>query len=110
QDEDIDHSDTECEDLPNNTSNYSDPIQELFTRVFVNDSLTCASPMEKLYYSAKIYPLVCYLCSSSSVSNNPKEKMASKTIRPTCDKCTGLGSSKKRYGWKPISDRESKKS
>ncbi|CAG8848573.1 37222_t:CDS:2, partial [Gigaspora margarita] len=36
-----------------------DSISELFSRVFVNDSLFCSATIEKPYYSAGIYPAVC---------------------------------------------------
>ncbi|CAG8761925.1 15505_t:CDS:2, partial [Cetraspora pellucida] len=45
----------------------SDLVQELFTRIFVNDSWMCASSIEKPYYSAEIYPSICYTCSSPNV-------------------------------------------
>ncbi|CAG8531694.1 5959_t:CDS:2 [Cetraspora pellucida] len=78
--DDVNHSNTESRDLTNNsTKNIKDSVQELFTRVFVNDSLICASPIKKPYYSAKIYPIICYLCGSPSVSN---EKAASRNMRP----------------------------
>ncbi|CAG8802181.1 7899_t:CDS:1, partial [Racocetra persica] len=47
----------------------NDPIHKLFNRVFVNDSLTCISPIEKLYYLAKIYPDICHLYASSKIPN-----------------------------------------
>ncbi|CAG8846060.1 37547_t:CDS:2, partial [Gigaspora margarita] len=45
----------------------SDPIQKIFKNVFVNDSWTCNSPVEKLYYSASIYSE----CESCASLNDP---------------------------------------
>ncbi|CAG8846443.1 18046_t:CDS:1, partial [Racocetra persica] len=33
-----------------------DSIYKLFQQVFVNDSWSCASPIKKPYYSARIFP------------------------------------------------------
>ena len=41
-----------------------DPIKQLFDHVFINKSLTCTSPMETPYFSACLYPLVCFHCGS----------------------------------------------
>ncbi|KAF0539165.1 hypothetical protein F8M41_007239 [Gigaspora margarita] len=37
-------------------------INELFSRVFINDSLSCSALVEKPYNSARIYPTVCIEC------------------------------------------------
>ncbi|CAG8843524.1 25695_t:CDS:2, partial [Gigaspora margarita] len=48
----------------------SDPIQKIFKNVFVNDSWTCNSPVEKPYYLASIYSEVCYLCGSLNINQS----------------------------------------
>ncbi|CAG8832438.1 32325_t:CDS:2, partial [Racocetra persica] len=60
-----DDSDRDIDDSNNNTE---DSISELFSRVFVNDSLFCASKIEKPYYSAKIYSNICINCRCLEVS------------------------------------------
>ncbi|CAG8814823.1 29084_t:CDS:1, partial [Racocetra persica] len=42
-------------------------IKQLFEKVFVNDRLTCNSPMEKAYYSAQIFLLLCYKCGDTDI-------------------------------------------
>ncbi|CAG8530061.1 7264_t:CDS:2, partial [Gigaspora margarita] len=79
----------------------SDPVQELFTHIFVNDSWTCASLIEKPYYLAKIYPSICYTCGSPDI-----ERMASKNTYSTCNNCTT--SSKKQYKWE-LADKNNRK-
>ncbi|CAG8784302.1 17660_t:CDS:1, partial [Rhizophagus irregularis] len=61
--ENLDEGDDCNEDEPENSddenksdNNMKDSIRELFLRVFVNDSWSCTSQIEKLYYSAGIYP------------------------------------------------------
>ncbi|RIB27593.1 hypothetical protein C2G38_2240023 [Gigaspora rosea] len=54
----------EVDSIKDTTTN---PIKELFNHIFVNDSLTCFTPIKKLYYSAKIYPNICYLCGSFKI-------------------------------------------
>ncbi|CAG8854240.1 37007_t:CDS:1, partial [Gigaspora margarita] len=76
----IESRDSEANSIEDTTS---DPIQELFNRVFVNDLLTCSTPIEKPYYSAKIYPNICYLCGSSKIPN----VVTSKGLWPTCHEC-----------------------
>ncbi|KAF0532935.1 hypothetical protein F8M41_010890 [Gigaspora margarita] len=56
-----DNSDTEI------TTVLEDPIQKIFEKVFVNNSWSCNSPVEKLYYSARIYPIVCYQCENKEI-------------------------------------------
>ncbi|CAG8808966.1 31523_t:CDS:1, partial [Racocetra persica] len=89
-----DPEDASTKDATNN------PIQELFNCIFVNNSLTCASPIEKLYYSAKIYPDICHLCGSFKIPN----VAISKGLQPICHECVGVGGSKKYYEWKPTSE------
>ncbi|CAG8449114.1 2639_t:CDS:2 [Scutellospora calospora] len=48
-------------------------IYELFLKVFVNDSLTCTTEIEKPYYSARIYPDVCIHCGCLDISNSENE-------------------------------------
>ncbi|CAG8774232.1 6943_t:CDS:2 [Cetraspora pellucida] len=62
---------------------------------------------KKPYYLAKIYPIICYLCGSPSVSN---EKVTSRNMRPVCNKCVGMDDSKKCYGQKPARESNAKKS
>ncbi|CAG8848397.1 14780_t:CDS:1, partial [Racocetra persica] len=42
-------------------------IKELFEKVFINDGLTCNSPMEKAYYSAQIFSLLCFECGNTDI-------------------------------------------
>ncbi|CAG8457754.1 24796_t:CDS:2 [Gigaspora rosea] len=71
----------------------SDPVQKIFKNVFVNDSWTCNSPVEKPYYSASIYPEVCYLCGSLDVNQptplNTTRPLRSKKNLPECESCAG---------------------
>ncbi|CAG8685721.1 348_t:CDS:2 [Cetraspora pellucida] len=66
-----------------------DPIRMLFEKVFVNDSWNCASPIENLYYSAGIYPDICYNCSGAEDLKTTKGEL------PLCVKCNGIILSKK---------------
>ncbi|CAG8541736.1 21527_t:CDS:2, partial [Racocetra persica] len=52
-----------------------DHIYEFFQRVFVNDSWSCASPIEKPYYSAGIFPVVCFLCGNKNITTPVKENI-----------------------------------
>lgn len=71
-------------------------IHELFTRVFVNDSWTCTSPVEKPYYSAGIYPDICIECGNLDVNNR-----TAKGEFPHCSTCSNnIAVSKKRQMWK----------
>ncbi|CAG8719798.1 8149_t:CDS:1, partial [Cetraspora pellucida] len=63
-----------------------DPLYELFQRVFVNDFWCCTSLIEKLYYSAGIFPDMCYLCSNRNVTK------PSKGEQPMCVGCDGKSS------------------
>ncbi|CAG8733643.1 12884_t:CDS:2 [Rhizophagus irregularis] len=105
QDEDSDgtiepkDSDNEKEDSDNNEEEEyekkEDSIREIFSRVFVNDSWSCASQVEKPYYSAGIYPDVCIKCGSLDVTRVAKGE------QPCCSECSGNSSiSKKRLRWK----------
>ncbi|CAG8760376.1 1589_t:CDS:1, partial [Racocetra persica] len=89
-----DPEDASTKDATNN------PIQELFNHVFVNNSLTCISPIEKPYYSAKIYLDICHLCGSSKIPN----VATSKGLWPTCYEYVGIGGLKNCYKWKPTSE------
>ncbi|CAG8698431.1 26620_t:CDS:2 [Dentiscutata erythropus] len=66
QGDDTEFKDPEDDSTKDATTNL---IQELFNRGFVNNSLTCALPIEKPYYSAKIYPKICYLCDNFKIPN-----------------------------------------
>lgn len=93
-----DDSENEKEDSDNNEEEEheekEDSIREIFSRVFVNDSWTCASQVEKPYFSAGIYPDVCIECGNLNVSRVEKE-------HPRCNDCSGNTSvSKKRLRWK----------
>ncbi|CAG8607267.1 33064_t:CDS:2, partial [Gigaspora margarita] len=92
------NSDTEI------TTVLEDPIQKIFEKVFVNNSWSCNSPVEKPYYSARIYPIVCYQCGSKEIYR-PEE---------TCERplCSNYGSNvipKKCQKWKPGSNKKSNK-
>src|SRR6185295_4556826 len=76
----------------NNTGN---SIRELFSRVFINDSLSCTLQVEKPYYSARIYLDVCIECGSPNVSKPAKGE------HPQCNNCNNVtNSKKKRFKWK----------
>ncbi|CAG8837886.1 29449_t:CDS:2, partial [Gigaspora margarita] len=70
-----------------------DPLYELFQKVFVNDSWNCASPIEKPYYLAEIFSLVCYHCRNQNVTKTSKDE------QPLCVKCNGKPLPKKRFKW-----------
>jgi len=58
-------------------------IREIFSRVFVNDSWSCSSQVEKPYYSAGIYPDICFECGSPEVTKVAKGE------QPHCSVCSG---------------------
>ncbi|CAG8838054.1 3971_t:CDS:2, partial [Gigaspora margarita] len=60
QENNEDNSDKEDIKVSNNYAKES--ISELFSRVLVNNLLSCASKIKKPYYLAKIYPNVCINC------------------------------------------------
>ncbi|RIB24902.1 hypothetical protein C2G38_2280540 [Gigaspora rosea] len=70
-DENVEESDTHGEDS----------ISELFSRVFVNDSLFCSATIEKPYYSAGIYPAICIKCGCRNVNKPTKNE------HPHCSNC-----------------------
>ncbi|CAG8634275.1 22411_t:CDS:1, partial [Racocetra persica] len=49
------------------TTMTEDPIQKIFEKIFVNDLWSCNSPVKKPYYSAKIYPIICYQCRNKEI-------------------------------------------
>jgi len=59
-----------------------DSIREIFSKVFVNDSWSCASQVEKPYYSASIFPDVCLECGSLDVTRVTKGE------HPHCSVCS----------------------
>src|SRR3954453_11221546 len=65
--EDLDDMEEELDD------NMEDSIRELFSRVFVNNSWSCASQIEKPYYSAGIYSDICIECGSLKVNRTKKD-------------------------------------
>ncbi|CAG8789184.1 11532_t:CDS:1, partial [Racocetra persica] len=79
-----------------------DPLYELFQRVFVNNSWNCASPIEKPYYSAGIFSLVCYLCGNQNVTKSPKSE------RSLCVKCNGKPLPKKQFKWAQSTNKKGK--
>ena len=60
-----------------------DSIRKIFSRVFVNDSWSCASQVEKLYYSAGIFPDICFKCGSPNVTKVTTGE------QPHCNICSG---------------------
>jgi hypothetical protein len=58
-------------------------IREIFSRVFVNDLWSCFSQVEKPYYSAGIYPDICFKCGSPEVTKVAKGE------QPHCSVCSG---------------------
>ena len=98
-----DISDENDQDKPEDSDNEDeessekeeDSIREIFSRVFVNDSWTCASQVEKPYYSAGIYPEVCIKCGTLDATRVAKGEY------PQCSGCGGNNNvSKKRLKWK----------
>ncbi|CAG8850401.1 455_t:CDS:1, partial [Racocetra persica] len=61
-------------------------IKQLFEKVFINDGLTCNSPIEKAYYSAQIFSLLCFECGDSDISTPIPV-----TQYPLCAECTQKG-------------------
>ncbi|CAG8589690.1 1976_t:CDS:2 [Scutellospora calospora] len=64
EDNQNDHDTVKPKNFDSSEDTISDSIQKLFTHIFVNDSRTYASPIEKLYYSAKfilIYVVIAIL-------------------------------------------------
>ena len=87
--------DNEEEESDNNDKESEDSVHEIFSRVFVNDSWSCASQVEKPYYSTGIYPDVCIECGSLDVISVAKGE------HPHCCGCSGnANASKKRLRWK----------
>ncbi|CAG8806607.1 44727_t:CDS:2, partial [Gigaspora margarita] len=97
-DQDNNDYNDEQESCKSKESNYSNvdeevnvevPIKILFEKVFVNDLWTCALLIERPYYSAGIYPDICYNCGSAEDLKKTKGKL------PLCSKCTGVTIPKK---------------
>ncbi|CAG8485646.1 7962_t:CDS:2, partial [Dentiscutata erythropus] len=61
-------------------------IKQLFEKVFINDGLTCNSPMEKAYYSAQIFSLLCFNCGDTDIVTPIPA-----TQYPLCTECTQKG-------------------
>jgi hypothetical protein len=86
----------DVDDEPEESEKDVEGIHELFSRVFVNDSWSCASQIEKPYYSAEIYPDVCIECGTLDVINR-----TAKDEFPRCSTCSNNTTvSKKRQKWK----------
>ena len=93
--EDSDNEEEEPDNNDKESEKEEDPIHEIFSRVFVNDSWSCASQVEKPYYSTGIYPDVCIECGSLDVTRVAKGE------HPHCSGCSGNSNvSKKRLKWK----------
>src|SRR3954453_10939164 len=89
--EDLDDMDKDLDDMEEELDdNMEDSICELFSRVFVNNSWSCASQIEKPYYSAGIYPDVCIECGNLEVNRTTKDE------HPHCNSCGNNTISKKR--------------
>ncbi|CAG8848997.1 16334_t:CDS:1, partial [Racocetra persica] len=58
----------------------------LFEKVFINDGLTCNSLMEKAYYSAQIFSLLCFNCGDTDIVTPIPA-----TQYPLCTECTQKG-------------------
>ncbi|RIB03381.1 hypothetical protein C2G38_2225241 [Gigaspora rosea] len=67
-----------------------DSINELFFKVFANDSLLCDAKIEKPYYSAKIYPDVSIECGCLNVNKPAKDKY------PHCSDCGSTSTNPKK--------------
>ncbi|CAG8828533.1 12318_t:CDS:2, partial [Gigaspora margarita] len=61
-------------------------IKQLFEKVFINDGLTCNSPIEKAYYSAQIFSLLCFEYEDTDISTPIPA-----TQYPLCTECTQKG-------------------
>ncbi|KAF0449754.1 hypothetical protein F8M41_002397 [Gigaspora margarita] len=61
-------------------------IKQIFEKVFINDGLTCNSPIEKAYYSAQIFSLLCYECGDTNIVIPIPV-----TQYPLCEECTQKG-------------------
>ncbi|CAG8638896.1 6623_t:CDS:2, partial [Racocetra fulgida] len=61
-------------------------IKQLFEKLFINDGLTCNSPMEKAYYSAQIFSLLCFNCGDTDIVTPIPA-----TQYPLCTECTQKG-------------------
>ena len=94
--EDLDDDDKSDDNTEKESYDVEDPIRELFLKVFINDSWTCVSQVEKPYYSAGIYPDVCIECGSLNVAKPAKGE------HPYCSGCVNnnTSTSKKRLKWK----------
>ncbi len=94
--EDEQHEHGNVGDEPEESEKDVEEIRELFLRVFVNDSWSCVSQIEKPYYSAGIYPDVCIECGNLDVINR-----TAKDEFPRCSTCSNnTAVSKKRQKWK----------
>ena len=56
-DEESDNAEEKSNNAEKESDNMKDSIYELFSRVYVNDSWSCLSQVERPYYSTKIYPV-----------------------------------------------------
>ena len=93
--EDLDNEEEESDNNDKESEKEEDSVREIFSRVFVNDSWSCASQIEKPYYSTGIYPDVCIECGSLDVTRVAKGE------HPHCSGCSGnANASKKRLKWK----------
>ena len=93
--EELDNENEESDIDMEESDNAKDSIHELFLRVFVNDSWSYASQVERPYYSAGIYPDICITCESLDVNRIAKDE------HPHCSGCNGnTVISKKRLKWK----------
>ncbi|CAG8833368.1 7342_t:CDS:1, partial [Gigaspora margarita] len=80
-----------------------DPIYELFQQVFVNDSWNCVFPIKKLYYLARIFPVVDFLYSSKNVTKLSNNKWL------LCTRYGGKNKSYQKDGINGIQELEKKK-
>ncbi|CAG8633361.1 11116_t:CDS:2 [Ambispora leptoticha] len=76
-------SEEESDENVESDTHGEDSINELFSRVFVNDSLSCSATIEKPYYSAGIYPAVCIECGCRDANRLAKDE------HPRCSNCGG---------------------
>ncbi|CAG8825221.1 9089_t:CDS:2, partial [Gigaspora margarita] len=67
-----------------------DFINELFSKVFANDSLSCDAKIKKLYYSARIYPDVCIKYGCLNINKLTKNEY------PCCSNCSGTSTNLKK--------------
>jgi len=81
ENEQREHEDSDDKEFDNimeekSDNNIKDLIHELFLRVFINNSWSYASQVEKPYYSARIYPNICIECKNLNIIKPAKGELS----------------------------------